>query len=920
MKEIGLKLIILMLCLVSNASIAVSQRKALTTEDYLSWQSITNNWEISDDGTYVVYNIANKPVGGNTTVFRAVDGSCMKEVEGGRAITITPKNEAVYLVHDSLKVLNLLKKTVKTISSNVNGIEITENKKWILYYSVSNNEANVLNTATGKNFNFKNYASAKLSPNGRYMVIERNVVQDSCKIHMLTSFFIGGDVPIERAELRLEDNSEFRNIAFDNENKIIAFTNLHKVKNEKDFTTLELFNIDNGKHDVLIDERSIEKKYSMSIEIEMQQMEFDRSSNKLFLKLRKNRKVWNKHEELASVDIWSYNDEFLNSDPPIIKSIYQGVVNIGRMDSLLILESESDYLLKLSEKPNSKIGKYALRVNYRYLNEYWWNQKFRSSVQLVSTDNGSSIDIIEASNHLITNVLLSPDERTVIWYDSFQKMYFKYDIKNRVTAPIGAMIPYPLFDQDEESLGKQMPYGIAGWVDDGRYLLLYDKYDIWMLNLHDDVAPLMISKFYGRQHNFILSIAEKNKENSYKINSSILLAAFDVSTKANGFIRTKLNEKFPITAGMMLPYSMCIPRTFPYIKGLTQRAGGISAGVPKKAKNKEVFLLMRMKADVSPNLVITKDFLRFTEISNIFPEQGFNWLNADLIEWRTVDDKLHQGILYRPSNFDSSKKYPVIFNYYEQKSDGLHSFLEPGLSKAEINIPQYVSNGYLIFVPDIKIRKGQVGASIIETITSAVHYLSKFSWIDTERLGLQGHSFGGFETNYIITHCNLFAAACEGAGASNLTSSYGQIAKITCDAHGNSRQSGYEIGQSPMGGTLWEKPQVYLNNSPVFNVGDVSTPLLIWHCKNDGAVPFEQAIEMYLALRRAEKKVWLLQYDGDEHATNGVNSIDLDIRMRQFFDFYLKRERAPLWMTSGIEPHLKQVESRLGYDSNGVFP
>ena len=169
-------------------------------------------------------------------------------------------------------------------------------------------------------------------------------------------------------------------------------------------------------------------------------------------------------------------------------------------------------------------------------------------------------------------------------------------------------------------------------------------------------------------------------------------------------------------------------------------------------------------------------------------------------------------------------------------------------------------------------------------------------FIDKTKIGLEGHSFGGYETNYLVTGSGMFAAACAGAGVSNFITHYGSIMR-----DGNSRQSTYEKGQLRLDGSLWQAPEEYIKNSPVFKVNNITTPILLMNNKGDGSVPFDQGVEMLTALRRSGKKAWMLQYDGEDHSLGDEKAaMDFTIRLTQFFDHYLKDARAPEWMQDSI--------------------
>ncbi len=286
--------------------------------------------------------------------------------------------------------------------------------------------------------------------------------------------------------------------------------------------------------------------------------------------------------------------------------------------------------------------------------------------------------------------------------------------------------------------------------------------------------------------------------------------------------------------------------------------------------------------------------------------------NGRAYKLEAKDGRPNQGILYKPENFDPRKKYPIIFYYYEKLSDELHLFSNPASTEGPINIPWFVSRGYLVFTPDISYSLGEPGASALNSVVSAAKYLEKFPWLDASKMGLQGHSWGGYETNYIISHTNMFAAAASAAGPSDFVSGYGSLL-----GSGESAQFFYEIHQMRIGATLGDRPDLYISNSPVFNVNSVTAPLLIMHNKRDVPVPWSQGVEFFTGLRRLNKEVWMLQYDDQGHILYGKAAMDYTIRLTQFFDHYLKGFPAPMWMTKGRPAKLKGVDDRFELDIEG---
>ncbi|WP_373399224.1 prolyl oligopeptidase family serine peptidase [Algoriphagus halophilus] len=318
-----------------------------------------------------------------------------------------------------------------------------------------------------------------------------------------------------------------------------------------------------------------------------------------------------------------------------------------------------------------------------------------------------------------------------------------------------------------------------------------------------------------------------------------------------------------------------------------------------KAKNSEEVLVRKSTYVENPDVYLTDlTFQNLTKASDLNPQQAtINWGTSELVSYLANDGTPLQGILFKPENFDPTKKYPMMVYFYERSSDGLYSYRSPAPSASTINIPYFVSNEYVVFVPDIKYELGLPGPSAYNCIIPGVQTVVAKGFVDADNMAIQGQSWGGYQVAYLITQTNMFKAAGAGAPVVNMTSAYGGIRWGT----GMSRMFQYEQTQSRIGGTLWQKPLYYIENSPLFFMDRVETPVLIMHNDEDGAVPWYQGIEMFMALKRLSKPAWLLQYNGEDHnLVNRRNRKDLSMRLSQFFDHYLKGAPAPLWMTEGL--------------------
>jgi dienelactone hydrolase len=543
-----------------------------------------------------------------------------------------------------------------------------------------------------------------------------------------------------------------------------------------------------------------------------------------------------------------------------------------------------------------------------------WDNPY--SVYLLSVLDGRRRKIFDKC--FLHMYAITPDERFVIWFDPLQCKYFDYEIPSGITRTLGESIAVPLFDKEELMRGRlNAAYGLCGWSMKEQSVYIYDQYDIWKVDLFDKKKPVNISAGYGREHSIVFGIL-----NTYGLNirpnldtaDKIIVSAYNACTKDNSLfeIGNKFGaRKFEVTLD---PCSYWIVRTG--FIGYVQTATG---SLPIRARDCKRYLVRRMNANQYPNVLVTDNFKQYKQISFIYPERKVNWIKSKLISWRKPDGQSAQGILYLPEDFDSTKKYPVIFECYEKMSDGLNQYLYPELCAGRINIPYYVSNGYLVFEPDISWSGRHMGIGVANTLVSAAEFLSTYSWVDVKKIGLQGHSFGGWVADYAVTNTHVFAAVCSAAGTSDEISEYGQL-----EVDGTSGERNFELGQGGsygIGVTPWTNPSIYMENSGMFKVGDATTPLLLMHGEDDLAVPVAQAIEMYLAFRRAGKKVWLLEYEKDGHGlAQGNDAQDFTIRMKQFFDYYLKGFPAPVWMTKGVPYAKRGTGNGLELDTSGGQP
>jgi dienelactone hydrolase len=498
-------------------------------------------------------------------------------------------------------------------------------------------------------------------------------------------------------------------------------------------------------------------------------------------------------------------------------------------------------------------------------------------------------------------VELSPCGKYVIYYDILKSNYFVYETstghRRNITGGINEQWKK---DVDRESYGRY----IGAWEVNDNAVFVHGQRDIWKLDPAGGHKPINLTNGYGKRNNvvFFLDLEEYSRR-SIRKKERLILTAFNMDTKDNGFYGKRSDK-----GGN--PDSLFIG---PYIFDITDNPN-VSREFnysPIRALRAKMYIVRRMSAKEAPNLFCTSDFRSFRRLSDLHPEKDYNWYSTELLKWRSKDGRTLKGILYKPENFSSAKKYPVIFYFYEKMTDGLNAYLKPEVlvSGCAISIPYYVSNGYLVFCPDISYKNGDPMNSAYEAVVSGAHYLSEFSFVDYDRMGLQGCSWGGIQTNFLITHSDIFAAVCSASGLANWVSGYLGIEK-----NGDVLYNEFENGQLRVNGTLWDKPHLYIENSAVFNTDKVTTPLLLMHTKSDETCSFSNIVEFFTGLRRLGRKSWMLVYEGN-HGVFGSAGTDFSIRMKQFFDHYLQNKLAPRWMTQAIPAMDQTYDNGLELDS-----
>lgn len=623
-------------------------------------------------------------------------------------------------------------------------------------------------------------------------------------------------------------------------------------------------------------------------------LKFSKNGQKLFLGLAPIPRVRDTtlvDFEHAKVDVWHWQDDYLQPQQLVnlkkdLAQSYLSVYYPQQVNRVIPLVDEKFNPVRTTIEADQEYVLATTDFGRRIATQ--WDYQSKQDVYVVSTVTGARQMVVE---NLAGQAVLSPDGQFVLYFNQENGNWYSYRIASKKVTLLNEGLPVSFVDEDNDMPAKPSGYGMAAWGSDNKGVYVYDKYDIWYFAL-DGSDKYIATNGYGRASSTVLRYKNLlHVHNSYRKSNTLdnrlqnILTAFNEATKENGFYELRGKRKDPKVIIMA-----------PHVFKNLQASGD--------QKN-----VIYTKEDYgnSPDLYLNNNtFKKEEQLTALNPQQAdYNWGTAELMQWTTPGGHQAEGILYKPEDFDANKKYPVIAYFYEKLTEGLYSYQAPAPTPSRLNIPYFVSNGYIVFAPDISYVTGEPGKSAEEYINSGMKKLTEYPWVDAAKLGIQGQSWGGYQVAHLITATDMYAAAWAGAPVVNMTSAYGGIRWQT----GMSRQFQYENTQSRIGKTLWEGQEAYLANSPLFHLDKVTTPVVIMANDNDGAVPWYQGIEMFTALRRLQKPVWMLNYNGDAHnLLLRQNRKDIQIREQQFFDHYLKGAPAPKWLKSGVLAKEKGID------------
>ncbi|MEQ9308924.1 MAG: prolyl oligopeptidase family serine peptidase [Balneolaceae bacterium] len=881
----------------------------LTFEDVMKFEDI-NAPSISSNGNWISYGVW-PDRGDGKVVVQHTSNSTKYEIElGSNPIISFDENwvvayKSIPLVDQlkekkdkpkrGLSLLNLTTGVIQEFDS-VSTYQLSNDGKWlaiknyqskevedlkhknkkvgtvVTLWDLSTNESLRLNFVSEMNFDsLSNYFS--------YSIIDTSGNGNGLFVFDLESS--------EKAMISGSEHGYYSNLTWDPKRPRIAFTKANLDTSYKDSdATLHLWDAKKKNIQTLVTPEQTNQDWALRSNNELT---FTHDGKRLFFGLMHqsmvdldNKPEKEEDEEIDIYDIESIVDDrgmdLWHGDDPRIKTheivtfnnrkgrTYTSVYHLDKKRWVQLADLEMPFI-QITHNKDKVMGNtdepYLKDITHDGFYEDWY---------VVDLEKGTRVKVNERTSNGSSH--LSPDSKWVVYYHD--KNWHSFNVKSGTTKNLTGSLGVPFFNEDHDYPSQVPGYGMAGWVESGKSVLINDKYDVWQITVSSGEA-IRITNGKGREAKRIFRIRNLRDDNNFGKNEELLLTSYHDIKKNFGFYSAQIGKTG-------------IQQLLEEDKKFTFVA---------KAENSNQILYKREAYDEFPNLWVADDwkFKSTDQISELHMnlKEKWNWGKAELIDWLSLDGTFIQGVVIKPDNYDPNKRYPIMTYYYRFFSDRLHDFNEPKTNHRPV-FAQYTSDDYVVFLPDIRFEIGRPGFSATKSLVPGIQKLIEMGIADEDKLGLHGHSWSGYQTAFIVTQTDIFDAAVSGAPVSNMTSAY---SGIRWDS-GLSRQFQYEKTQSRIGESLIGAPEKYIENSPVFFADKITTPMLIQHGDADGAVPWYQSIEMYLAMRRFNKDVVFLQYhDEPHHLQKFPNKLDYAIRMKEYFDYYLKGVGEPEWILAG---------------------
>lgn len=592
--------------------------------------------------------------------------------------------------------------------------------------------------------------------------------------------------------------------------------------------------------------------------------------------------------EPMKVDLWHWKDPELQSMQKVraekekLRS-YRAVLHLGQPAGPRFVQLATPELPEVVVNDNADFALGFDELPYRALQS--WDDLYRDAYAVNLQDGSTRL----LARKLRGMPLLSPGGRYVTAFLPERKQWMAWRTRDGSERALTAAIKGEHFENVERDVVEPAgAYGQVGWMAEDRAVVLNAQHHLWSVDPESLLARRLTEGLGKTQVQLRLQRVDEDTADRAERHQKPL--------PAGPWILLGTDEQDKSTAFYRLdPASSAAPERLLH---RPQLLGGLA-----KARDAEVWLHTAQDFRTFPDLWLSQGPLgRSQRLSDANPQQArLRWGAQEIVGYTSAKGRPLRALLARPDDFDPKKKYPLMVYIYEKMTDNLHRYVPPAPGQ-NVNVSRYVSNGYLVLRPDIVYTIGHPGQSAMDTVIPAIQQLVKQGFVDEKRIGIQGHSWGAYQVNYLLTRTTMFRAAEAGASMANMVSGYGGIRWGT----GKSRAFQYEQQQSRIGATPWQRPDLYLENSPIFRIDRVTTPYLTVHNDEDEAVPYYQAIEFFTALRRLNKEAYWFNYNGEKHGLRDRDALKhFTVHMGEFFDHYLLDAPRPAWMDQPV-PYLER--------------
>ena len=836
------------------------QKTTVDTSEYNQWHRLEKG-KLSSNGKWIHYRIVHPTA--DTLFVQSTAGTHKFALPSGYNGYFSD-DSTIFACQDkdsTLHLIDLGTKQVKKIAA-VQAFEYSNNNLIVLLKQENQGQLQVRKSLNDSSYTVEGAKSFSVSPEGGLLAVVRAVGASS------ELLLIDLNKNGQRKSIIPGTKATFNKLTWATDSKSIAFLQINDSVAQLSSYALQTELLSALPQEV---SNRVLKGYHID---KYTPIVVDSEGQKVFFKVREKTKTTD-NKPSSDVQVWNARDKWIYSGEEIIKGWHA-------TPKIVLWEIKTNQVsfittVALPVGFPTQNSKHAITYNPQ---KHEPQPKLKADLDLYHTNllRGKTKLFLEKQSGEAP-LSSSPDGTYLLYFRC--KNWCTYNLDNEKHQNVTAGLNSVFADEEQDTASEPLPYGSSGWTSKETHILLYDQFDIWKVKADGSSAENLTC---GRASEKSYRIIPQNKSQVPKLNFQHVTASrFDLEEglllKANNLDASKEGIYWRSNKGRLIEITW----------------GNKRLSAIEKATNSNCFAWVEESYTTPPRLLFKKEGAP-TVVLRETNEQHRKAYNhpVEILTYKSREAKELRGLLYYPVGYNPEKKYPMIVKVYEKQTQDVHLFTPPNLyNSVGFNIANFTGSGYFVLLPDISYTIGNVGESALVCVENAVKAARKNTAIDASKIGVIGHSFGGYQTNYILTKSNMFACAVAGAATSNFISSYLSEAK-------NNKQPNYfkiENAQARMGKSLYEDKEAYLINSPVWFADQINTPLLSWTGLEDRQVDYKQSFELYMALRRLGKEHVLLAFPEEEHAiSTPARDKDLTIKIHQWFDTYLKAQHKEPWM------------------------